>query len=214
MGRSASRKDKSLSCRGKQIDRARSKLHIEGKVEGELRQQQLSRSSRGGKTIHATPATVLPADRVPPTAPLVDSHLFSRPWGLAVLAESFLGIRRFEQFQRRLGISRKTLSQRLSSLVDDGLLTREKYQSRPERFEYLLTAKGHDLFPIVLAIRNWGERWDGAADDNRWHAEHIPCQQPCSTSVICTHCAERIHHRDVRMGVSREGLAGSPASTY
>jgi DNA-binding HxlR family transcriptional regulator len=154
----------------------------------------------------------VPADHGRPTASLVALDPFSRPWGLAVLAECFLGIRRFDQFQRRLGISRKTLSQRLSSLVDDGLLAREKYQSRPDRFEYLLTAKGRDLFPIVLAIKNWGERWAGVPDGNRWHVEHIPCQQPCGTSVVCTHCAEQVHHQDVRMDMSPDDLVGSPAA--
>jgi len=93
--------------------------------------------------------------------------LFGRPWDLALLAECFLGVRRFDQFQERLGISRKTLSQRLSSLVEDGVLVREQYQSRPQRFEYLLTEKGRDLFPIIQAIKDWGDRWDQAASDDR-----------------------------------------------
>lgn len=140
-------------CRVKasKLPGARSTLQINDEVE---------RSTK----IAATRTAALPDSPEQSNIPIIDIALFSRPWDLALLGQCFLGVRRFDQFQKRLGISRKTLSKRLSLLVEDGILSRELYQSRPERFEYLLTDKGCDLFPIVLAIKRWGERWGGSGE--------------------------------------------------
>ena len=68
-------------------------------------------------------------------------------WTLLVIRDAFLGVRRFDDFQRDLGVARNVLSDRLARLVDEGLLERHRYQERPERFEYRLTEKGIDLWP-------------------------------------------------------------------
>lgn len=108
-------------------------------------------------------------------------------------------MRRFGQVRECLGICRKTLAQPLTSLVEDDILVRLRYQSRPERFEYVLTEKGRDLFPIVLAIRGGGERWGAATHDDGWHVEHLPCHHACGTSVVCDHCTEPVHLADVSL---------------
>lgn len=79
-------------------------------------------------------------------------------WTLLVLRDSFLGIRRFEQFQERLGVTRQVLSERLRRLVEHGILSREPYQDRPPRHEYRLTAKGRDLYPVMLSLLAWGDK--------------------------------------------------------
>ena len=79
-------------------------------------------------------------------------------WTLLVLRDCFLGIRRFEQFQERLGVTRQVLSDRLRRLVDQGILSREPYQDRPLRHEYRLTAKGRDLYPVMLSLLAWGDK--------------------------------------------------------
>jgi len=122
--------------------------------------------------------------------------IFNRTWDLALLTECFQGASRFDQLQSRLGISRKTLAERLRSLVEDGVLVRSQYQTRPDRFEYWLTRKGQELFPIVMAIRSWGERWGG----NGWPVEHVPCRHQCAATVICDHCADPVRLDDVRIG--------------
>src|SRR3954454_2583511 len=80
-------------------------------------------------------------------------------WTLLLLRDAFLGIRRFEDFQRRNGIARNVLASRLQRLVDEGLLRRERYSERPPRDEYRLTDKGLDLWPAVVALMQWGDRY-------------------------------------------------------
>ncbi|HEX2311187.1 MAG TPA: helix-turn-helix domain-containing protein, partial [Vicinamibacterales bacterium] len=80
-------------------------------------------------------------------------------WTMLVIRDAFHGVHRFEDFQQRLGIARNVLSDRLNRLVDDGILAKRAYQERPERFEYRLTEKGRDLYPVVAALLAWGDRW-------------------------------------------------------
>ena len=76
-------------------------------------------------------------------------------WNLLVLRQACLGVRRFEDFQRTLGIGRNILTVRLNRLVDEGLLTRVEYQQRPVRHEYRLTDKGREVYPILAAMAEW-----------------------------------------------------------
>jgi DNA-binding HxlR family transcriptional regulator len=80
-------------------------------------------------------------------------------WTPLVMREAFYGARRFEQFQRQLGLSRNVLSQRLDRLVKEGMLERVPYQERPLRHEYQLTEKGSDFFTVLAAMIRWGDRW-------------------------------------------------------
>src|SRR3954462_7920189 len=85
-------------------------------------------------------------------------ELVGERWTLLILRDTFLGTRRFDDFQRNLGIARNILQSRLARLVDEGILRRVRYQERPERFEYRLTRKGVDLWPILVALMKWGDR--------------------------------------------------------
>ncbi len=78
-------------------------------------------------------------------------------WTLLVLRNIMLGQRRFEAIQANLGIARNILSDRLGTLVEHELVSRVKYQDAPERFEYRLTPRGRDLFPVIVALMNWGD---------------------------------------------------------
>src|SRR5687767_5069851 len=80
-------------------------------------------------------------------------------WTLLILRDVFLGVRRFDDFQKRLGIARNVLADRLDTLVERGILERRPYQDRPPRDEYVLTEKGRDLLPVIHALREWGDRW-------------------------------------------------------
>src|SRR6202047_2760876 len=78
-------------------------------------------------------------------------------WTLVILRDCFLRVRRFEDFQERLGITRPILASRLKKLVDEFVLVKVPYQRRPLRYEYRLTQKGLDLYPIVMSIVHWGD---------------------------------------------------------
>src|SRR5438067_12920155 len=79
-------------------------------------------------------------------------------WTLLIVRDLFLGVRRFDDLQRDLGIARNVLRDRLALLVDEGILVRRRYQERPERFEYKLSEKGTDLWPVLHALMSWGDR--------------------------------------------------------
>jgi DNA-binding HxlR family transcriptional regulator len=85
-------------------------------------------------------------------------ELIGERWTVLILRDAFLGRRRFDDFQRNLGIARNVLQARLERLVDAGILKRVRYQERPERFEYRLTRKGVELWPVVVALQKWGDR--------------------------------------------------------
>lgn len=79
-------------------------------------------------------------------------------WSLLIVRDALHGLTRFDEFQRSLGISSNSLTRRLAELCDAGLLTRHRYQQRPPRDEYRLTARGRDLQPVIEALGGWGRR--------------------------------------------------------
>ena len=80
-------------------------------------------------------------------------------WTVLVLRDLFLGRRRFDEFQSSLGVATNVLSQRLATLTEEGIVERRRYSEHPERFEYVLTEKGRDLQPVLLALLAWGDRY-------------------------------------------------------
>jgi DNA-binding HxlR family transcriptional regulator len=80
-------------------------------------------------------------------------------WTPLVMREAYYGVRRFDDFQRNLGLSRNVLAQRLERLVEEGMLRRIQYREHPPRSEYRLTDKGLDFFTVLAAMLRWGDRW-------------------------------------------------------
>ena len=80
-------------------------------------------------------------------------------WRILILRDALNGLRRFDEFQASLGIASNILAQRLSALVDDGLLERLRYQQRPPRYDYVPTAKARDLWPLFVVLIRWGTKW-------------------------------------------------------
>ena len=116
-------------------------------------------------------------------------------WTLLIVRDAFFGVRRFEEFQRRLGISRSVLTNRLNRLVDEGVLTTRQYEARPPRVEYLLTEKGADLFPVLIALQQWGDRW--VHDKPPVVLRHRDCGKLTRPYLVCSACGERVNARDV-----------------
>jgi DNA-binding HxlR family transcriptional regulator len=79
-------------------------------------------------------------------------------WSLLILRDALDGATRFDQFERHLGIAPNMLTRRLHGLVEDGLLERRRYQQRPPRYEYVLTERGRDVQPVIIALGEWGDR--------------------------------------------------------
>src|SRR5712671_1929125 len=79
-------------------------------------------------------------------------------WSILILRDALHGLRRFDQFQKSLGIAPNMLARRLNALVDAGLLERRRYSEHPPRDEYVLTARGRDFRPVLIALLAWGNR--------------------------------------------------------
>jgi DNA-binding HxlR family transcriptional regulator len=119
-------------------------------------------------------------------------------WTLMVLREAFMGVRRFTDMQRDLGVARNVLTDRLNYLVDTGILERRQYQDRPVRFEYRLTDMGRDLQPALLTLMHWGDKYlsvDGAPA----LVEHKDCGHVTTPLLVCEHCREPLTTRNVQL---------------
>lgn len=120
-------------------------------------------------------------------------------WTLMLLRDLFLGVRRFENFERRLGISRSVIAERLKLLVDEGVLRREAYQDHPVRHEYRLTDKGLALHPVMMAIVHWGDaHYAGEAGPPLIH-RHKACGCDFTPALSCSECGEAVGARDVEV---------------
>jgi len=104
-----------------------------------------------------------------------------------VLREAFNGVRRFDDMQRRTGMPRQVLSQRLARLVAEGLLRKVRYRvsGQRSRDEYRLTDKGLDLYPVLVALMEWGDRYAGGADGPPVLLRHRDCGEPVRLQLTC-----------------------------
>ena len=117
-------------------------------------------------------------------------------WTPLVLREVFFGRRRFDEILRDLGISRNILTDRLATLVEHGILEKEPYQEGPVRYEYRLTEKGRDLFQVLVALQNWGDKWE-SPDGPPVVLHHRDCDQPAGPTLTCSACGGELHARNV-----------------
>ena len=119
-------------------------------------------------------------------------------WTLMVLREAFMGVRRFTDMQRDLGVARNVLTDRLNFLVDKGILERRQYQERPVRYEYRLTDMGRGLQPALLTLMHWGDTYL-SPDGPPALVEHTDCGHVMTPTLVCNHCRGEITTRNVRL---------------
>ena len=121
-------------------------------------------------------------------------------WSLLVLREAFLGVRRFADFQRVLGAPKAVLTDRLNTLVDQDILRRVPYQAPGERqrHEYRLTQKGIDLFPTLVALMAWGDKYLAEDGDVPLELRHRDCGEPVHLGLVCDAGHELSGAREVR----------------
>jgi DNA-binding HxlR family transcriptional regulator len=119
-------------------------------------------------------------------------------WTPLVLRDAYFGAKRFEHFQRNLGIGRNVLTQRLNRLVEEGMFERVRYQDHPPRDEYRLTDKGRDFMPVLMAMSAWGDRWLATEEGPPVTFTHKSCGHVTEARVVCSHCGEPIVYGSVR----------------
>ncbi len=126
-------------------------------------------------------------------------------WTLLILRDAFLGVRRFDTFQARLGIALNILTNRLDGLVRDGIMERRVYDDARGRTEYVLTEKRRALWPVLTALRQWGDEWV-FGDEPPLELEHTTCGQTTGVEPVCDRCGETVRLDELR-------LVPGPAST-
>jgi DNA-binding HxlR family transcriptional regulator len=141
-------------------------------------------------------------------------EIIGERWTILILRDVFLGIRRFDDLQRDLGVARNILQVRLERLVEHGILRKRPYQERPVRHEYRLTEKGADLWPVLVSLLKWGDRYaiDG---EPPVILQHRSCGGELDDRRRCQECGADVSVNDavaVRTGAHRTPAA-SPADS-
>ena len=136
-------------------------------------------------------------------------------WTLLILRGAFLAMRRFDDFQASTGVTRHILADRLNRLVEAGVMKKVPYQDHPLRHEYRLTEQGRDLYPVILALTAWGDKWLDQGRGAPLEYLHRNCGHKFRPVTVCSECREPLHPREV-MPVAGPALrvakAGRPAA--
>lgn len=119
-------------------------------------------------------------------------------WTMLILRNAFMGMRRFDDFQANLGVTRHVLAERLKRLVEHGILTKVPYVERQERFEYRLTEKGLELYPILLTMVTWADKWMDEGLGAPMALEHTTCGHQFTAVLVCSECQQAITARQVK----------------
>jgi DNA-binding HxlR family transcriptional regulator len=122
-------------------------------------------------------------------------EILGERWTLLVIRDVFYGRRRFDAIQDDLGVARNVLADRLVRLVDEGILEKRAYQQRPPRYEYFLTEKGIDLWPVMITMMHWGDR-HLAAQGPPVTIHHKGCEGEVDDRGYCSDCGLRLTARD------------------
>ena len=132
-------------------------------------------------------------------------------WSLLILRECFLRIRRFDEFQSSLGVTRHLLADRLRKLVRFGVLRKILYQDAPKRYEYILTQKGLDLYPIIMSIVHWGNIHMVDSRGRPLLHEHKNCHKMFDPVMVCSECGEPLTAKEVHVHPGPGARKSSPA---
>jgi DNA-binding HxlR family transcriptional regulator len=148
--------------------------------------------------------------RPPRDAVELAMDVLSDRWTFLILREAFFGVRRYGHMQRNLGIARNVLAERLKQLVADGMFERVRYRTDPDWYEYRLTERALELYPVIVGLMRWADRNLGAGEDAATlELVHRSCGAPADPYLACAHCHEPLTARDIDVAV-RPGASGQP----
>jgi DNA-binding HxlR family transcriptional regulator len=146
----------------------------------------------------------LPTGNHTPSQPPRDAvelavDVLSDRWTFLILREAFFGVRRYGQMQRNLGIARNVLADRLRQLVSDRMLERARYRTDPDWYEYRLTERALDLYPVIVGLMRWADHHLVPAADDVASVPliHRACGRPADPYLACAHCHEPLTARDI-----------------
>ena len=125
-------------------------------------------------------------------------------WTFLILREAFFGVRRYGQMQRNLGIARNVLADRLSRLVANGMFERVRYRTDPDWYEYRLTDRALDLYPVIIGLMRWADtHLAGTAELIDVQLTHRGCGAATEPYLACSQCHEPVAGRDIEATVVR-----------
>jgi len=154
---------------------------------------------------------VLPSDYPGQFCSIAKSlEVIGERWSLLIVRDILNGNRRFGELQQSLGIARNVLSARLQRLVDENILERRAYQESPPRYEYFLTEKGIDLWPVMITMMHWGDHWLATDEGPPIVIHHKECGGEVDDRGYCERCGERLTARDA-YAEGGPGLDAAPA---
>ncbi|RJO67711.1 MAG: transcriptional regulator [Myxococcales bacterium] len=119
-------------------------------------------------------------------------------WSLLIVRDLFYGIRTFDALRDDLGIARNVLAKRLKKLEAKGVLEKREYQPHPRRYSYGLTKKGKDLFPVILTLVEWANRWE-APEGPIIEIEHASGGHAIHPELVCGECKRAVDYKQVRL---------------
>ncbi len=122
-------------------------------------------------------------------------------WTLLILRDAFLGTRRFDSFQKNLGITRHRLSERLVKLVEQGVLVKVPYNDKASRYEYRLTRKGLGLYPVLMSLGRWGDEWMDGGEGAPLEYVHLACGNKTKPILTCSECGEALRPEEVAVEI-------------
>lgn len=131
-------------------------------------------------------------------------------WSLLIVLHAMYGTRRFVDFQQQLGIAKNILCDRLTKLVDNEVLRKVDVGEHGSRFEYRLTEKGRDLFPVVVALRQWGDKWNPAPDGQPLDLRDRDSGQPIQPVTVQNIQGKPLSIRDVFVPTDEDGTIDKP----
>ncbi len=130
-------------------------------------------------------------------------------WSVLIVRNAlFAGSTRYSDFQRSLGIATNILKARLDGFVDAGIMRRHQYSEQPALYEYVLTEKGRDLAPALIALTEWGDRWAAPDGEPPVVLAHTGCGHDADPRLVCGHCGGELHPGNVRRRGSEVTAAG------
>lgn len=118
-------------------------------------------------------------------------------WTLLIIRDVFMGLRRFSEIQSSLEITKHRLSDRLNKLQQDGIIEKRSVDPTKKRFEYFLTKKGLDLYPVLISLVQWGDRWESGQDGEPVRFRHSVCGELMRPHYCCDQCGAALNSSDI-----------------
>jgi DNA-binding HxlR family transcriptional regulator len=124
-------------------------------------------------------------------------------WAVLIVRELFMGNRRFDSLLAQSQATPQMLSARLKRLEADGMIQRNRYMDKPPRYEYELTEMGRAFYPVILALREWGETWCKSPDEDvAVRYTHLTCGHDAGVGTVCEACGEPLRREHLKAALS------------